>query len=164
MSLYHGQPGARPVFLFHTCTLATAAYFSTYHVTYIVLFLRSRVRYEMFVIRSGSVRRDREILCAFFDATAFASRLVKPEWYDTPSEPEGSDDEDAICSDDNRSYDGDWREMADIETGWIRQDGWKSDRPLGEWYGVTTDGNGRVIWLGLSSNDVEGTRGVTRNG
>ncbi|CAN0510329.1 unnamed protein product, partial [Scytosiphon promiscuus] len=48
--------------------------------------------------------------------------------------------------------------------GWIRQDGWKSDRPLGEWYGVTTDANGRVIRLKLSSNDVEGTRGVTRNG
>lgn len=31
-----------------------------------------------------------------------------------------------------------------------------SDAPLGEWYGVTTDDNGRVTGLGLSDNFLIG--------
>ena len=30
---------------------------------------------------------------------------------------------------------------------WEQQGNWLSDAPLGEWSGVTTDENGRVIWL-----------------
>ena len=36
------------------------------------------------------------------------------------------------------------------------QTNWLSDRPIGEWYGVTTDAAGRVTELDLSSNDLTG--------
>lgn len=32
---------------------------------------------------------------------------------------------------------------------WTNSDNWLSDAPIGEWYGVTTDNNGRVISLNL---------------
>ena len=32
---------------------------------------------------------------------------------------------------------------------WEDSENWLSDAPLGEWYGVKTDDNGRVIWLQL---------------
>ncbi len=38
---------------------------------------------------------------------------------------------------------------------WLRNDNWLSDAPLGEWYGVTTDG-GRVVELDLSQNQLSG--------
>ena len=34
---------------------------------------------------------------------------------------------------------------------------WLSDRPVGEWYGVTTDGDGRVTGLALSDNNLHGS-------
>ncbi len=39
---------------------------------------------------------------------------------------------------------------------WGNSDNWLSDRPLGEWYGVTTDGDGRVTGLELGSNQLAG--------
>ncbi len=39
---------------------------------------------------------------------------------------------------------------------WIDSTNWLSDAPLGEWHGVTTDADGRVIGLDLSSNQVNG--------
>ena len=39
---------------------------------------------------------------------------------------------------------------------WNENINWLSDRPIGEWYGVTTDGSGRVTGLHLSSNDLSG--------
>lgn len=39
---------------------------------------------------------------------------------------------------------------------WIHNDNWCSDKPLSEWYGVTTDQEGRVISLGLSNNNLSG--------
>ena len=35
-------------------------------------------------------------------------------------------------------------------------DNWLSDAPLGEWYGVTTNGDGRVIALVLDDNELSG--------
>ena len=40
---------------------------------------------------------------------------------------------------------------------WENDTNWLSDKPVGEWYGVTTDGDGRVSKLYLSSNDLEGS-------
>ena len=40
--------------------------------------------------------------------------------------------------------------------GWRRQDGWKTDRPLAEWYGVGANENGRVRTLDLSQNGLSG--------
>ena len=40
---------------------------------------------------------------------------------------------------------------------WIGNDNWLSDAPLDEWYGVTTDRNGRVIRLDLNVNGLRGT-------
>lgn len=39
---------------------------------------------------------------------------------------------------------------------WKDNTNWLTDAPLGEWYGVTTDANGRVVTLNLSDNDVVG--------
>ena len=35
---------------------------------------------------------------------------------------------------------------------WEDSGNWLSDAPLGEWSGVTTDDNGRVIWLQLGAS------------
>ena len=40
---------------------------------------------------------------------------------------------------------------------WTRRDNWLTEAPLGTWYGVTTDEQGRVIELDLSSNGLTGS-------
>ena len=39
---------------------------------------------------------------------------------------------------------------------WFRSDNWLSDAPPGEWYGVVTNDDGRVIALVLSTNNLSG--------
>ena len=39
---------------------------------------------------------------------------------------------------------------------WVNNDNWLTDAPLGEWYGVETDGAGRVTSLVLSGNQLSG--------
>ena len=39
---------------------------------------------------------------------------------------------------------------------WTNNTNWLSDEPLGDWHGVTTDANGRVTGLRLSSNQLSG--------
>lgn len=39
---------------------------------------------------------------------------------------------------------------------WTEQEGWKSRKPLAEWYGVTTDEAGHVTGLDLSANGLTG--------
>ena len=39
---------------------------------------------------------------------------------------------------------------------WIDKTNWLSDRPLGEWYGVTTNDDGRVTRLDLADNNLNG--------
>lgn len=39
---------------------------------------------------------------------------------------------------------------------WTRNDDWLSDKPLRDWYGITSDSAGRVIAVGLSDNGLEG--------
>ena len=39
---------------------------------------------------------------------------------------------------------------------WTNNTNWLSDRPLGEWFGVTTDENGRVLFLNLGDNALSG--------
>ena len=40
---------------------------------------------------------------------------------------------------------------------WHANTNWLSDRPIGEWHGVTTDSNGRVTELALQDNNLAGT-------
>ena len=40
--------------------------------------------------------------------------------------------------------------------GWIEDDGWMSDRPIGEWHGVTTGPDGHVTALELASRNLTG--------
>ena len=40
---------------------------------------------------------------------------------------------------------------------WTNSDGWLSEAPLGEWYGVETDAEGRVVSLDLNGNQLRGT-------
>ena len=39
---------------------------------------------------------------------------------------------------------------------WRRNDNWLSDAPLGQWYGVDTSAQGRVVALRLSYNQLSG--------
>ena len=39
---------------------------------------------------------------------------------------------------------------------WTNKENWLSNRPLDEWYGVTTGEGGRVTWLELSENGLKG--------
>ena len=41
-------------------------------------------------------------------------------------------------------------------SGWTRSTGWLTDAPLGEWHGVETDDDGRVIGLRLPENNLVG--------
>ena len=40
--------------------------------------------------------------------------------------------------------------------GWTRSTNWKTAVPLGQWHGVTTDVDGRVVWLDLQGNKLSG--------
>ncbi len=40
--------------------------------------------------------------------------------------------------------------------GWIEDDGWMSDRPIGQWHGVTTRPDGHVTALDLGSSNLTG--------
>ncbi len=40
---------------------------------------------------------------------------------------------------------------------WTEKENWLSNRPLDEWYGVTTNSAGRVTWLELSFNGLKGS-------
>ena len=40
--------------------------------------------------------------------------------------------------------------------GWADSTNWKTSAPLGEWFGVTTDGDGRVRRLNLNGNALAG--------
>ena len=40
--------------------------------------------------------------------------------------------------------------------GWTNNTNWLSDRPIGDWHGVTTDATGRVVELDLGSNGLFG--------
>ena len=39
---------------------------------------------------------------------------------------------------------------------WVNDDNWLSERPIGEWHGVTTDAEGRVVELNFSINGLRG--------
>ena len=41
-------------------------------------------------------------------------------------------------------------------TGWINNTHWLTTAPVGEWYGVAIDGNGRVTELELANNELSG--------
>lgn len=40
---------------------------------------------------------------------------------------------------------------------WTRSDNWCSDRPLSEWYGITTDSEGNVTSINLENNNLSGS-------
>ena len=40
---------------------------------------------------------------------------------------------------------------------WMRNSNWLSAAPLGDWYGVRTDADGRVVELDLGNNNLQGT-------
>ena len=40
---------------------------------------------------------------------------------------------------------------------WTRNDNWCSDRPLSEWYGITTDAEGNVTSINLENNNLSGS-------
>ena len=49
--------------------------------------------------------------------------------------------------------------LYDATTGpnWTTNDKWLTDSPLGSWYGVSTDGAGRVVSLNLGANNLQGS-------
>ncbi len=63
-----------------------------------------------------------------------------------PASPEAAADRDALIA---------FYESTDGEN-WLNNDNWLSDKPIGEWHGVYTDGDGRVVELGLVENGLSG--------
>ena len=56
----------------------------------------------------------------------------------------------------------DWTALATLYeatqgAGWIDIDGWMSDRPIGQWHGVTTDESGRVTAVRLPAHNLIGS-------
>ena len=47
---------------------------------------------------------------------------------------------------------------------WLNNENWLTDAPLGEWYGVDTDGSGRVVRLDLGNNELAGAIPVELGG
>ncbi len=80
-------------------------------------------------------------------ASSQAAAAISPLGIDPPSRavPSGPDAE-ALAALYNAA-DGD---------NWFDNANWLSERPIGTWHGVTADGNGRVIALELSDNNLEG--------
>lgn len=85
---------------------------------------------------AGSVSGDREVLCAFFNCTNNAKKGVRTPVWDRIKGLTSS---------------------VAHQDGWKCKDGWKSSRPMGEWYGVTTNAAGRVVGLDLQDNFISGT-------
>lgn len=46
------------------------------------------------------------------------------------------------------------------EDAWTTRTGWTKAGPFASWHGVSTDADGRVVGLELSSNNVRGTAGA----
>lgn len=40
--------------------------------------------------------------------------------------------------------------------GWINESGWKTDEPVGDWFGITMNADGRVAILALRENRCTG--------
>ena len=65
----------------------------------------------------------------------------------TPRAGDANTDRDALAALYNATNGSSWQD----NTNWL------SDRPLGEWYGVSTDADGRVTQLLLGGNELSGT-------
>ena len=39
---------------------------------------------------------------------------------------------------------------------WKNNDNWLSDAPIDEWYGITTNSRGDIVWLSLGDNGLRG--------
>ncbi len=95
------------------------------------------------------------------------SGCVPREWYEDPNRfqvPPLPPCEIVASTAESNSGALDSRDRIVLETlyrttdgpNWIRQDKWLSNEPLSSWYGVLTDGSGRVIALFLFENQLNG--------
>ena len=98
-------------------------------------------------ISLGDVNADG--LTDFTDAYLIATYVIDPSDPTLPAgigEPCEPSDRDVLVALYNAT-DGD---------NWYKNTNWLSDKPLGDWYGVTTDANGRVTRLELIQNQLSG--------
>ena len=106
--------------------------------------LTGRLPYEITRLGLESLRLDNTELCAPFD-NRFQAWL------------EGIADRTVVnCENEERNalialY------HATDGSNWKNSDGWLSERPLHEWFGVTVDENGSVVRLDLEKNDLRGS-------
>ncbi len=106
--------------------------------------LTGRLPYEITRLGLESLRLDNTELCAPFD-NRFQAWL------------EGIADRTVVnCENEERNalialY------HATDGSAWKNSDGWLSERPLHEWFGVTVDENGSVVRLDLEKNDLRGS-------
>ena len=81
---------------------------------------------------------------AFQASTPVATETPRPTV--TPTRAQSGSDRDALVAFYHSTGGASW----DTNTNWL------SDRPIGEWHGVTTNSNGRVIKLNLPENQLTG--------
>ena len=90
---------------------------------------------------------DYTIEVTTYDAGVTGEFTLTVEGLPAGAEPDASSDRATLVTLYNAT-DGD---------NWTENENWLSDKPLGEWHGVATDADGRVTWIELSSNNLEGT-------
>ena len=84
--------------------------------------------------------------------TATATPAPTPTPTPTPAPtPTPTPDTDSVAGD-RAALVALYRSARPFPSAWFQSTNWGSDRPLGEWYGVTTDSSGRVTRLSLSNN------------
>ena len=85
---------------------------------------------------------------------------------DTPRAGDANTDRDALAALYNATNGSSWQDNtnraaalynATNGSSWQDNTNWLSDRPLGEWYGVSTDADGRVTQLLLGDNQLIGS-------
>lgn len=105
------------------------------------------------LVKSRTVRFARVVLVvslfcfALSGARAFAQTPDTPKPLPEPKDPAARESERRALIEFYEALGG---------PDWIERDFWGSDRPVGEWHGVTTDAEGRVVQLTIYDNNLTG--------
>ena len=76
-----------------------------------------------------------------WDGATYVGQLVRPVYGDKPAAIEG------LLADFFKAANG---------YGWTHKEGWFTDAPLSEWYGIETDADGNVVKISLPDNNLSG--------
>lgn len=87
------------------------------------------------------------LLLSLFGTTAWAQTTTQAKPLPEPKDP-------AVRESERRALTEFYEALGGPD--WIERDFWGSDRPVGEWHGVTTDADGYVVQLTIYDNNLTG--------